>query len=151
LSVYNCMCLTYDFFMHFVPHLYLSLLFFVVCRRYHILFTLFVFSAHSGVQRILRCVFFLFSSLFVPYVVKFSRFSIFALHFGILLRLFCRCGRYILILLDKCMRWWFHVRINTNYVRYRSQHMSDDGMYCMWLISLSIYNLFLYIIFSIFV
>jgi hypothetical protein len=51
-----------------------------------------------------------------------SRFSMFALHFGILLRLFCKCGSFILILLDKCMLWWFHVRINTNYVRY--QHIA---------------------------
>jgi hypothetical protein len=62
---------------------------------------------------------------------------------------FQRYGRFavgscILILLDKCMLWWFHVEINTDYVRYRSQHISDDGMYCMWLITMSIYNVFLY-------
>ena len=96
-------------------------------------------------------IFFFFHHLFffivffcVPYDVSFSRLSIFALHFGILLRLFWKCGRYILILLVKCMLWWFHVRINTYYIRYRSQHISDDGMYCMWLISMSIYNVFLY-------
>jgi hypothetical protein len=87
---------------------------------------------------------YLLSSFCVPYVVSISRLSIFALHFGILLRLFWKCGSCILILLDKYMLWWFHVRINTNYVRYRSQHISDDGMYCMWLITMSIYNVFLY-------
>ncbi len=87
---------------------------------------------------------YLLSSFCVPYVVSFSRLSSFALHFGILLRLFWKCGRYILILLDKCMLWWLHVRINTYYVLYRSQRISDDGMYCMWLITMSIYNVFLY-------
>jgi hypothetical protein len=87
---------------------------------------------------------YLLSSLCVPYVVSFSRFSIFAFHFGILLRLFCKCGRYILILLDKCMLWWFHAIINNKYARCRSQHNSDDGVYCMWLITVSIYNLLLY-------
>ena len=87
---------------------------------------------------------YLLSSFCVPYVVSFFRLSIFALHFGILLRLFWKCGRYILILLVKCMPWWFHVRINTYYIRYRYQHISDDGMYCMWVITMSIYNVFLY-------
>jgi hypothetical protein len=44
------------FCMHFVLYLYLSLFFLVVCRRYHVLFTLFVFFVHSGVQHILCCV-----------------------------------------------------------------------------------------------
>jgi hypothetical protein len=87
---------------------------------------------------------YLLYSFCAPYVVSFSRLSIVALHFGILLRLFCQCGRYILILLDKGMLWWFHLRINTNYVRYRSQHISDDDMYCMRPITMSIYNLLLY-------
>jgi hypothetical protein len=87
---------------------------------------------------------YLLSSFCVPYVVSISRLSIVALHLGILLRLFWKCGSCILILLDKCMLWWFHVKINTNYVRYRSQHISDDGMYCMWLITMSIYNVLLY-------
>jgi hypothetical protein len=87
---------------------------------------------------------YLLSSFCVPYVVSFSRPSISALHFGILLRLFWKWGSCILILLETCRIWWFHVRINTYYVRYRSQHISDDGMYCMWLITMSIYNVFLY-------
>jgi len=52
------------FCMHFVLYLYLSLLFLLVCRRYHVLFTLFAFFAHSGVQHILCCVSFSFSFSF---------------------------------------------------------------------------------------
>ena len=72
---------------------------------------------------------YLLSSFCVPYVVSNSRFSMFALHFGILLRLFCKCGSCILILLHTCMLWWFHVRMNTNYARYRPEHISDDVLY----------------------
>ena len=156
------------FCMHFVVYLYLSLLFVAVCRRYHVLFTLFAFLPivvsntycvvflfpfpflffwvkHWYIKKIIKskcsqhtkcictkmyiditCVFpvspsfsffticsYLLSSFCVPYVVSYSRLSIFALHFGILLRIFWNCGRCILILLDKCMLWWLHVRINT--------------------------------------
>jgi hypothetical protein len=47
----------------------------VVCRRVHVLFTLFVFIASSGVQHILCCVLFCFSSYCVPYVASFSGLS----------------------------------------------------------------------------
>ena len=108
--------------------------------RYNMLFSsISIFFSFSNICS------YLLSSVCVPYVVSFYRLSIFTLHFGILLRLFWKCGRYIIILLDKCMLWWFHVIINTYYVRYRSQHNSDDGMYCMWLITMSIYNVFLYL------
>jgi hypothetical protein len=39
------------------------------------------------------------------------------------------CGSCILILLHTCMLWWFHVRMNTNYARYRPEHISDDVLY----------------------
>ena len=111
------MCITYVVYAFCFVFVCVSF-FLVFCRRKHVLFTLFVFLAHSGVRHILCCAFF-----FIVFVL---------------------CTLWILILLDICMLWWFLVRSNTNYVRYRSQHISDDGMYCILLISLSIYNLFLY-------
>ena len=105
-----------------------------ICTKIYIAITCFVFSI--SIFFFFTICSYLLSSFCVPYVVSISRFSMFALHFGILLRLFCKCDSCILILLDKCMLWWFHVRINTNYVRY--QHIVDDGMYCIWLITLSI-------------
>jgi hypothetical protein len=50
-----------------------------VCRRAHVLFTLFVLSAHSGIQQILCCIFCfvcLFLVSYVPNVTGFSGFSI---------------------------------------------------------------------------
>ena len=52
-------------FMQFVLYLHLSLLFVVVCMRYHVLFTLFVFFAHSGVQHILYYVSFFLSKMYM--------------------------------------------------------------------------------------
>jgi len=63
----------------------------VFCRRAHVLFTLFVLIAHSGVQHILCCGF-RFVSLrlvsCVPSVTSFSGLSIFSCPFGFLWRLF---------------------------------------------------------------
>ena len=44
----------------------------VVCRRANVLFTLFVFSAYSGVQHILFWALFCLSSSFVPYIASLS-------------------------------------------------------------------------------
>jgi hypothetical protein len=48
-----------------------------VCGREHVVFTLFVFDCYSGVQRILCCVLFYFSSSCVPYVASFPGLSCF--------------------------------------------------------------------------
>jgi len=57
----------------------------VVCRRVHVLFTLFVgFFAYCGVQHILCCVFVLFLSSCIPYVAGFSGLSFFDSPLGIL-------------------------------------------------------------------
>ena len=57
----------------------------VVCRRAHVLFTLFV---NSGDKHILCCVLISWSSSCVPYIASFSGFSILDGPIGILQRLF---------------------------------------------------------------
>jgi hypothetical protein len=48
----------------------------IICRRVHVLFTLFVLFAYSGVQHILCCAFILFVFV-LPNVASFSGLSIF--------------------------------------------------------------------------
>ena len=79
-SIFNTFDLSTLYYDFRIKTMYGSSLPPVVCRRDHVLFTLFVFFACSGVQHILCYVLICFSSSCVPYVASFSGLSIVLLH-----------------------------------------------------------------------